>query len=142
MLASFRDTLLETMQLEDYEETGEISLAGFREAFQALGVEGVDEEMLEFFAVLLYGRAQSVDRLPYGQLFELLEKRPRPESSSPEKLKARNQEQEPAEEYEEEEFEKMLDKTEEEPNEDEPAEVEPVNEEPGEYQAGEEPEED
>jgi hypothetical protein len=96
LLAPCKDTLKETLQLEDYEEEGIISLPGFKEALQALSLDD-DPELTDYLLYVMYaspkpGEAPSLDRLRYGAIFELLAEpqRKRPESSSPEKLKARN----------------------------------------------------
>jgi Ca2+-binding EF-hand superfamily protein len=84
--------LKETLQLEDYEEEGLITLSGFKEAFQALGIDD-DAELLDYLVFVVYARSdENLEQLRYGVLFELLGKK-RPESSSPEKLKARNMDQ-------------------------------------------------
>lgn len=104
LLGNCRDTLLETLQLEDYDEEGAIPAGAFREAFATLDIE-IEEELLAFVLYVLYQKSESLDKLRYGVLFELLDGklpglnatsseggRKRPESSSPEKLKARNKE--------------------------------------------------
>ena len=99
----------ETLQLEDYEEEGFISANAFKEAFTALSIDGIDSDMLDFLIYLVYTKSGSVssEQLKYWVLFDFLadkgqvnagllgtstESRKRPESSSPEKLKARNKE--------------------------------------------------
>ena len=62
--------------------------------------------MLDFLLYVVYSKSESLEQLRYGALFDLMEgrlslggqslgasteSRKRPESSSPEKLKARNQ---------------------------------------------------
>ena len=119
-----RDTVRETLQLEDYEEEGFVTAEAFREALAAL--DEFDADMLDFLLYAVYAKSPSADRLRYMALFEMVpekslmgpstDSRRRPESSSPEKLKARNKEK-VEENYEEEEFEKMLDKGDEEEEE-------------------------
>jgi hypothetical protein len=121
-----KDTVKETLQLEDYEEEGFVTAEAFRESLA--GLDEFDSDMLDFLLYLVYTKSPSADRLRYPALFELFndkslmgpstDSRRRPESSSPEKLKARNKEK-VEENYEEEEFEKMLDKGDEEEEEEE-----------------------
>ena len=54
LLSRFKDTIRETLQLEDYEEEGTISAASFLESFNSLQIEGVDSELLDFLLFLLY----------------------------------------------------------------------------------------
>ena len=49
------------MQLENYEEPGTISLSGFKEAFAALAIDGVDNELLDFLIYLVYTKGGSED---------------------------------------------------------------------------------
>jgi len=120
-----RDTVREALQLEDYEEEGFVTAEAFREALAAL--DEFDTDMLDFLLYAVYTKSPFADRLRYPVLFELFQQdkslmgpstdsRRRPESSSPEKLKARNKEK-VEENYEEEEFEKLLDKGDEEEEE-------------------------
>ena len=96
-----RDSLREALELEEYEEDGTISLTNFRQAFIELELN-LTEEQLDFIIYSVYIKSESSQRLRHGALFEMLddeallasasEGRKRPESSSPEKLKARNKE--------------------------------------------------
>lgn len=94
-----RDSLREALELEEYEEDGTISLTAFRQAFIELELN-LSDEQLDFIVYSVYIKSESSQRLRHGALFEMLddealaasasEGRKRPESSSPEKLKARN----------------------------------------------------
>ena len=101
-------TLKDTLQMEDYEEEGYVAMAAIKEAFQTLDIE-IEEELLDYIFYTLYQKTQSVDQMSYNILIDMIEgnftdpilshapgstdgapSRKRPESSSPEKLKARN----------------------------------------------------
>jgi hypothetical protein len=96
--------LKETLELEDYDEEGGIPAGAFRDAFHTLDID-LDEDLLDFIFYVVYQKSESVEKLRYSVLFDLLDGklpglnatsseggRKRPESSSPEKLKARNKE--------------------------------------------------
>jgi hypothetical protein len=142
LLLTCRDTLKETLELEDYEEDGAIPYTALKEAFVTLELD-LGEELLDFILYVLYQKSESLEKLRYPVLFDLLDGklpglnatsseggRKRPESSSPEKLKARNKEKfseveaaakgaanERKEDEYEEEFEQLLDKDDEEAEE-------------------------
>ena len=96
------------MELEDYDEEGAIPLSALKESFATLDIhELTDEpsELLDFILYVLYQKSESLEKIRYSVLFELIDGklpglnatsseggRKRPESSSPEKLKARNKE--------------------------------------------------
>lgn len=105
-LSACRDTLKETLELEDYEEEGAIPVSAFKEAFQTLDLFQDDLEIIDFVLYVVYQKSESIEKMRYSVLFELIDHgkvpglnaqssegaRKRPESSSPEKLKARNKE--------------------------------------------------
>jgi len=144
LLAGCRDTLKETLELEDYDEEGALPASAFREAFSTLDL-AIEADLLDFVFFVVYQKSESLEKLRYAALFELIDGklpglnataseggRKRPESSSPEKLKARNKEKFQAadpdaekqaakarktaakEDDYEEEFEQLLDKDDEE----------------------------
>jgi hypothetical protein len=120
VIGRFKDTLKETLLLEDYEEEGVIAVEQLRECLKSIQVDGCDEEMIQFVEYIVYtrGGGEGTHRMKYGVLLDLLDNRfqsiqrgstsngpaslgtstesrkqqNRPESSSPEKLKARNRE--------------------------------------------------
>ena len=92
----------ETLELEDYEEEGAIPVSAFKEAFQTLDIQ-IEDDLLAFIFFVVYQKSESLDKMRYAVLFDLIDGklpglnatsseggRKRPESSSPEKLKARN----------------------------------------------------
>ena len=94
----------ETLELEDYEEEGSVPVGAFRESFSTLDIQ-MDDELLDFILYIVYQKSESLEKMRYSVLFELIDGklpglnstaseggRKRPESSSPEKLKARNKE--------------------------------------------------
>lgn len=104
-----KDTMNETLQLEDYEEQGILSWSQIRESLESLDITGLDNELYDFLLFILYSKSENLDKLRYPLLIDLVEGklqpqlgagsnsetglgRKRPESSSPEKLKARNKE--------------------------------------------------
>ncbi len=104
LLAPCRDTLKETLELEDYEEEGALSVGSFKEAFSTLDID-IDQELMDFVLFVLYQKSEGLHKLRYAVIFDLIDGkipglnatsseggRKRPESSSPEKLKARNKE--------------------------------------------------
>lgn len=116
-------------------------MAALKESFETMDVD-MDNDLWDYILYLLYSKSESLSKLKYQPLFDLLDgkltqgqlsvasdtqSRKRPESSSPEKLKARNKEKfqgnqeqkkKKEENYDddnyEEEFEKLLDKDDEE----------------------------
>lgn len=108
MLTPCRDTLKETVELEDYDEEGAIPLSALKESFATLDLHELTEEpseLLDFILYVIYQKSESLEKMRYSVLFELIDGklpglnatsseggRKRPESSSPEKLKARNKE--------------------------------------------------
>lgn len=104
LLAGCRETLRETLELEDYNEEGSIPVSAFKESFINLEIEA-DDELLDFIYYVVYQKSESIEKMRYSVLFDLIDGklpglnatsseggRKRPESSSPEKLKARNKE--------------------------------------------------
>ena len=48
-----RNTLKETIQLEDYEEEGVVTFAALKDAFQTLEID-VSEELLDYILFIMY----------------------------------------------------------------------------------------
>ena len=103
-MSACKNTLKETIQLEDYEEEGYITSAALKECFVTLDID-IDEDLMDYVLFIVYSKSESLDKLKYQALFDLIDgkltagqlsvasdnqSRKRPESSSPEKLKARN----------------------------------------------------
>jgi hypothetical protein len=53
VLSSCKNTLKDTLQLEDYEEEGTISLGAFKEGFVTLDIK-LDEELLDYILFVVY----------------------------------------------------------------------------------------
>ena len=75
-------------------------MGALKEAFTTLDID-IDPELWEYLLFVVYSKSESLDKMRYSALFEILDgrvsvgstegaQRKRPESSSPEKLKARN----------------------------------------------------
>ena len=92
--------------MEDYEEEGHLTKALIIENIKTLELNLTKEDQ-EFIIYVLYQKSESLDKLKYQYFLDLIEgsynplgqgisssneggARKRPESSSPEKLKARN----------------------------------------------------
>jgi hypothetical protein len=100
--------LKETLELEDYDEEGAIPVSAFKEAFKTLDIDELSDgsgDVLDFILYIIYQKSESLEKMRYSVLFDLIDGkipglnatsseggRKRPESSSPEKLKARNKE--------------------------------------------------
>lgn len=149
LFSKVKGTLKDALESEDYDESGTLPHAAFESTFLDLELV-LTPEQLEYLLFVVYQRSESLDKMKYNVLFDLLEgklvqgqlsvgsqeggSRKRPESSSPEKLKARNKEkynsneqpakvaekeaedeedQEYDENYEEEEFDQFIGKDEE-----------------------------
>ncbi|CDW75040.1 UNKNOWN [Stylonychia lemnae] len=141
-----KESFKECLQMEDYEEEGILSIGQIKECFETLELlsdDQINEELFDYLVFVLYQKSEGLEKLSYPLLFELIEgklllnqmsvgsegvqSRKRPESSSPQKIKARNKgkleeeakqkketakiknEDEQEENYEEE-FEQLLDK--------------------------------
>jgi len=104
-LQSCKNTLKDTIELEDYEEEGFIPLSTLKEAFVTLDIN-LDKELMDYILHVVYQKSESISKMNYQVLFDLIEgkltqghlsaasdsqSRKRPESSSPDKIKARNQ---------------------------------------------------
>lgn len=137
LLSPYKDTLKETFQCEDYDDSGYLTAQTFLESLKSLQIDDLSPDLLDYLVYATYAKSDNHSHgLKYDSLFDLIsssgnaagvtasgQKRSRPESSSPEKLKARNnnkatlskneqeEDEEVAEqEYAEDQFEKMLDK--------------------------------
>ena len=106
IFAKCKGTLKDTLQLEDYEDNGCIPLSAFQESFETLDIK-VDKDLFDYMIYVVYQRSESLEKMNYQILLDLIDGkvmqgqlsvgsneggRKRPESSSPEKLKARNKE--------------------------------------------------
>ena len=102
MLSPIRDTLKEAIQLEDYEEGGQVTVSSLRDALEGLQIDGLEGELLDFAIFWGYSRGgEDLQAVRYQVLLDAVdgqagkgtgEGRKRPESSSPAQLKARNKE--------------------------------------------------
>jgi hypothetical protein len=103
LLTPIRDTLREAIQLEDYEEGGQVTVSSLRDALEGLQIDGLEGELLDFAVFWGYSRGgEDLQAVRYQVLLDAVdgqagkgtggEGRKRPESSSPAQLKARNKE--------------------------------------------------
>jgi len=93
------NSLKEGFEIEENEDDKTVTGQGFRQVFEDLEID-VSEEQMQFMIFTAYKKSETASKLKYLALFEMLEDealaasasegRKRPESSSPEKLKARN----------------------------------------------------
>lgn len=97
-----KQAFIDNLQCEDYEEEGILDLVQLREAISSFE-EDLDESLLDYILYFVFIRSKSPDRMEYSVLIKLINdgleqskraqsanKKNRPESSSPEKLKLRN----------------------------------------------------
>lgn len=93
---------MEALKCEDYDEEGILDLVQLKEAIMAFD-EDVEDELIDYILYYVFARSKSPDRMEYKVLIKLVNdgleqqkrvqsanKKNRPESSSPEKLKLRN----------------------------------------------------
>ena len=59
-----KDTLKETIQLEDYEESGFVNLSALKEAFQTLDIE-MDDDLMDYLLFVVYQKSQSIENMSY-----------------------------------------------------------------------------
>lgn len=95
------NSLKEGFEIEENDDGQTVTAKNFRQVFEDLEIE-VTEEQMQFMLFTSYKKSQNHLTLLYAALFDMLEDealaasasegRKRPESSSPEKLKARNKE--------------------------------------------------
>jgi hypothetical protein len=95
------NSLKEGFEIEENDEGDTVTAKNFRQVFEDLEID-VTEDQMQFMLFTCYKKSQNHLNLVFQALFEMLEDeafaasasegRKRPESSSPEKLKARNKE--------------------------------------------------
>ncbi len=99
---------MDSFQLEDYSEEGTVSLKYLKEVFVTLDIK-LEPEVMDYLLFCVFSKSESTLRMKYQLIFDLAEGRfpqthmscssegangglrKRPESSSPSKIKARNQ---------------------------------------------------
>jgi hypothetical protein len=97
-----KQSFIESLKCEDYDEEGMLDLVQLKEAIISYD-EDLDDELIDYILFYVFARSQSPDRMEYKVLIKLINdglekqkrvqsanKKNRPESSSPEKLKLRN----------------------------------------------------
>jgi len=96
-----KQAFVEALKCEDYEEEGIIDLVTLKEAIISFDEEA-DEHLVDYMLYYVFARSKSPDMMEYKVLIKLInegleqrriqsaQKKNRPESSSPEKLKMRN----------------------------------------------------
>ena len=91
----YMDTLGDSLGCEDYEQEGIIDLSGLKEAILSVD-DQVDDHVLDYMLYYVYVRSDSTEKLEYGVLIglidEVMARKARPVSSSPDKIKQRNPE--------------------------------------------------
>lgn len=98
----YRETLVEALRCEDYDEEGLLELSQLQEAISTVNEE-LETSVLDYMLYYVLVRSESPELMQYNLLVELLDnliqtqsraasaqRKNRPESSSPEKLKMRN----------------------------------------------------
>lgn len=97
-----RETLIEALRCEDYDEEGILELSQLQEAISTVN-EDLEVAVLDYMLYYVLVRSESPELMQYNLLVELVDnliqtqsraasaqRKNRPESSSPEKLKMRN----------------------------------------------------
>ena len=59
--------------MEDYEEDGSIPVSSFRDAFTTLELFSNDPDLLDFVLYIVYQKSESIDKMRYAVLFELID---------------------------------------------------------------------
>lgn len=72
LLSSCKNTLKETIKLEDYEEEGIITVAALKEAFETMDID-LDDDMLDYILYVMYQKSESLSKLKYQPLFDLMD---------------------------------------------------------------------
>lgn len=100
----FRETLVEGLVCEDYEDEGLLELQQLQEAISTVN-EDLEQSVLDYMLYYVMMRSAHVEKMEYKTLIKLIDslmesqsqsrvqsasRKNRPESSSPEKLKLRN----------------------------------------------------
>ena len=99
----YRETLVESLKCEDYEEQGLLELSQLQEAIVTVN-EDLEQNTIDYMLYYVLMRSETPQRMQYKHLIELLDSlmvsksqqapqtfKNRPESSSIHKLKMRNQ---------------------------------------------------
>ena len=97
-----KQSFIEALKCEDYDEEGIIDLVTLKEAIIGYDEE-TDPDLIDYVLYYVFARSKSPDRMEYQALIKLItdgleqqkriqsaQRKNRPESSSPEKLKLRN----------------------------------------------------
>ena len=65
-------TLKDTLQMEDYEEEGVVSMSAIKESFLTLELE-LEEDLLDYIYYSMYQKNQSMDQMAYNILLDMIE---------------------------------------------------------------------
>lgn len=94
-----QQTLNDALACEDYEDTGILELTQVREAIISV-YEDIDDHLMDWMLYYIYSRSDHVDKMEYKVLIQMLAEnkkkerlesaKPRPGSSSADKVKAHN----------------------------------------------------
>jgi len=72
LFSKCKETLKDTLQLEDYEDDGTVPISAFQEAFSTLDLE-IAPELLEYLMFVVYQRSESIEKMKYGAIFDLID---------------------------------------------------------------------
>jgi len=67
-----KETLRDTLQCEDYDEEGVVPLTAFQETFETLEIN-LDKEVLDYLMWVIYSKSESIEKMKYQVLFDLIE---------------------------------------------------------------------
>ena len=72
LFARCKETLRDTLQLEDYEDEGVVPYSAFDEAFSTLDLK-LDKDAKDYLMYVIYKQSESTEKMKYSVLFDLIE---------------------------------------------------------------------
>jgi hypothetical protein len=70
--AKCKETLKDTLQLEDYNDDETVPLSAFKEAFSTLDLK-VSDELYDYLIYSIYLKSQSIEKMKYQVLLDIIE---------------------------------------------------------------------
>lgn len=67
-----KETLKDTLESEDYEDEGFLPMGAIKECFVTLDID-IDDELLDYVLFVIHQKSESIHKMKYSVLFELLE---------------------------------------------------------------------
>jgi hypothetical protein len=72
LLGTCKNTVRDTLMLEDYDEEGTIPIGAIKESFVTLDIE-LSEEVLDYLLFVVYQKSESSDKMKYQVILDLIE---------------------------------------------------------------------